>query len=105
MPDREQNEPIDPSEAPATRRGPIHDGRLQDEAYARLREGMIAGQFPPGRTFAMRALAEEFGMSIMPVRDALKRTWGRETRLDMANKGAKQVTTPQLTGKYAPARG
>src|SRR6476620_2024082 len=35
------------------------------------------------------------------VRDALKRTWGRETRLDMANKGSKEITTPQLTGKYA----
>ena len=38
------------------------------------------------------------------VRDELKRTWGRETRLDMANKGGKEVTTPQLTGKYATAR-
>jgi len=35
------------------------------------------------------------------VRDELKRTWGRETRLDMANKGSKEITTPQLTGKYA----
>jgi hypothetical protein len=35
------------------------------------------------------------------VRDDLKRTWGRETRLDMANKGGKEITTPQLTGKYA----
>jgi hypothetical protein len=35
------------------------------------------------------------------VRDDLKRTWGRETRLEMANKGSKEITTPQLTGKYA----
>jgi hypothetical protein len=39
------------------------------------------------------------------VRDELKRAWGRETRLEMANKGAKEVTTPQLSGKYAAARG
>jgi 2-keto-4-pentenoate hydratase/2-oxohepta-3-ene-1,7-dioic acid hydratase in catechol pathway len=38
------------------------------------------------------------------VRDELKRTWGRETRLDVANRGGKEVTTPQLTGKYAAAR-
>ena len=38
------------------------------------------------------------------VRDELKRTWGRETRLDIANKGGKEVTTPQLTGKYAAPR-
>jgi len=36
------------------------------------------------------------------VRDELKRTWGRETRLDRQNKG-QEGTTPQLTGKYAPA--
>jgi 2-keto-4-pentenoate hydratase/2-oxohepta-3-ene-1,7-dioic acid hydratase in catechol pathway len=36
------------------------------------------------------------------VRDALKRTWGRGTRLDRQQKGL-TGTTPQLTGKYAPA--
>jgi 2-keto-4-pentenoate hydratase/2-oxohepta-3-ene-1,7-dioic acid hydratase in catechol pathway len=35
------------------------------------------------------------------VKDELKRTWGRETRLDMQNKGL-EGTTPQLEGKYAP---
>ncbi len=48
--------------------------------------------------------AEGLGKLRINVRDDLKRTWGRETRLDMQNKGAKEVTTPQLTGKYAPAR-
>jgi 2-keto-4-pentenoate hydratase/2-oxohepta-3-ene-1,7-dioic acid hydratase in catechol pathway len=38
------------------------------------------------------------------IRDDLKRTWGRETRLDLQNRGAKEITTPQLTGKYAPAK-
>ena len=47
---------------------------------------------------------ESLGKLRFNVRDDLKRTWGRETRLDMQNKGAKEVTTPQLTGKYAPAR-
>jgi 2-keto-4-pentenoate hydratase/2-oxohepta-3-ene-1,7-dioic acid hydratase in catechol pathway len=37
------------------------------------------------------------------VRDDLKRTWSRETRLDRQQKG-QEGTTPQLTGKYAPAR-
>ena len=35
------------------------------------------------------------------VRDDLKRTWGRETRLDRQNKGL-EGTTPQLSGKHAP---
>jgi len=37
------------------------------------------------------------------VRDELKRTWSRETRLDVANRGGKGPHTHQLTGKYAPA--
>jgi 2-keto-4-pentenoate hydratase/2-oxohepta-3-ene-1,7-dioic acid hydratase in catechol pathway len=37
------------------------------------------------------------------VRDDLKRTWDRETRLDRQQKKL-EGTTPQLTGKYAPAR-
>ncbi len=37
------------------------------------------------------------------VRDELKRTWARETRLDRQEKKL-EGTTPQLTGKYAPAR-
>jgi 2-keto-4-pentenoate hydratase/2-oxohepta-3-ene-1,7-dioic acid hydratase in catechol pathway len=35
------------------------------------------------------------------VRDDLKRVWGRETRLEMQQKGL-EGTTPQLEGKYAP---
>ena len=38
------------------------------------------------------------------IRDELKRTWGRETRLEIANRGGKEVTTPQLTGKYGAAK-
>jgi Fumarylacetoacetate (FAA) hydrolase family len=47
--------------------------------------------------------SEGLGRLRISVRDALKRTWGRETRLEMADKGAKTITTPQLTGKYTPA--
>lgn len=36
------------------------------------------------------------------VSDTLQRTWGRETRLDLQEKG-QDGTTPQLTGKYASA--
>ena len=36
------------------------------------------------------------------VRDDLKRTWARQTRLERQQQGL-EGTTPQLTGKYAPA--
>jgi 2-keto-4-pentenoate hydratase/2-oxohepta-3-ene-1,7-dioic acid hydratase in catechol pathway len=37
------------------------------------------------------------------VRDPLKRTWSRETRLERQNKGLDPIA-PQLSGKYAPDR-
>src|SRR5499427_4733847 len=45
---------------------------------------------------------EGLGRLSFNVRDDLKRTWGRETRLDRQNKKL-EGTTPQLTGKYTPA--
>src|SRR5262244_1716768 len=45
---------------------------------------------------------EGLGRLHFNVRDDLKRTWGRETRLDRQNKKL-EGTTPQLTGKHAPA--
>jgi len=44
---------------------------------------------------------EGLGRLRLHVRDDLKRTWGRETRLERQEKGL-EGTTPQLTGKYAP---
>ena len=38
------------------------------------------------------------------VRDDLKRTWSRETRLERQNKGL-EALSPQLAGKYAPNKG
>ena len=46
---------------------------------------------------------EGLGRLRFNVKDDLKRTWGRETRLEMQQKGM-EGTTPQLTGKYAQAR-
>jgi 2-keto-4-pentenoate hydratase/2-oxohepta-3-ene-1,7-dioic acid hydratase in catechol pathway len=45
---------------------------------------------------------EGLGRLRLHVRDDLKRTWARETRLERQEKKL-DGTTPQLTGKYAPA--
>jgi 2-keto-4-pentenoate hydratase/2-oxohepta-3-ene-1,7-dioic acid hydratase in catechol pathway len=45
---------------------------------------------------------EKVGRLRFNVRDDLKRTWARETRLDRQQKG-QEGTTPQLSGKYTPA--
>ena len=44
---------------------------------------------------------EGLGRLHIKVRDDLKRTWSRDTRLEHANKGLEGAHTPQLTGKYA----
>ena len=47
---------------------------------------------------------EGMGRLRIKVRDDLKRTWARETRLERQQKGLEGLT-PQLTGKYAKAAG
>ena len=44
---------------------------------------------------------EGLGRLRIHVRDALKRTWSRDTRLEHKQKGLEGAHTPQLTGKYA----
>ena len=46
---------------------------------------------------------EKVGRLRVKVRDRLKRTWSRDTRLECERKGIKG-RAPQLSGKYAPAR-
>ena len=46
---------------------------LWDLAHAQLREGLLAGRFPPGASLTLRYLAEVFGVSVTPVRDAVNR--------------------------------
>ena len=47
---------------------------------------------------------EGLGRLQIAVRDDLKRTWARTTRLEWSQQSSEGVTTPQLTGTYAPAR-
>ncbi|MGP0089886.1 MAG: fumarylacetoacetate hydrolase family protein [Xanthobacteraceae bacterium] len=46
---------------------------------------------------------EGVGRLRVHVRDELKRTWSRDTRLEHKQKGLEGPFTTQLTGKYAPA--
>jgi 2-keto-4-pentenoate hydratase/2-oxohepta-3-ene-1,7-dioic acid hydratase in catechol pathway len=45
---------------------------------------------------------EKVGRLHVKVRDELKRTWARTTRLQHKEQGGQGVHTPQLSGKYAP---
>lgn len=46
---------------------------LTDQAYDQIREGLTSGQFAPGQPLVIRALAESYGISATPVREALQR--------------------------------
>ncbi len=45
---------------------------------------------------------EGLGRLTFDIRDDLKRTWSRDTRLEHREKGLDGPATPQLSGKYAP---
>ncbi len=47
---------------------------------------------------------EGLGRLHINIRDDLKRTWARVTRLEHADRKLPGVSTPQLTGKYTPAK-
>ena len=46
---------------------------LWDLAHAQLRHALLAGRFAPGSSLTLRDLAQTFGISITPVRDAVNR--------------------------------
>jgi DNA-binding GntR family transcriptional regulator len=53
--------------------GPPHDSRTMAEAVAqRLKPLIVDGQLPPGTPLRLSQLSERLGVSVMPVRDALR---------------------------------
>ncbi len=46
---------------------------LNDLAYQEIKKGLISGRFSPGQVLVIRTLAETYGISTTPVREALQR--------------------------------
>jgi DNA-binding GntR family transcriptional regulator len=55
------------------RAAPVARDTLQERVYNRLASLILDGDIPPGRLVTIQSLAEAFGVSAMPVREALKR--------------------------------
>lgn len=53
--------------------GAVAHTTLRDHAYARLREALMTGAFAPGEKLTIRGLAEAFGISPTPIREAVGR--------------------------------
>jgi DNA-binding GntR family transcriptional regulator len=59
-----------------------------DRAYNYILEGIVSGTFEPGMRIPTESVADELGISRMPVRDALRRLEGDGVVTIFANRGA-----------------
>jgi DNA-binding GntR family transcriptional regulator len=65
-----------------------------EAVYRRLRERILFGGFQPGRAVTLRGLAEELGVSPMPVREAVRRLIAERA---LAMQGNGRVLVPLMT--------
>ena len=63
---------------------------IQDGVYQQLRQALMNGQFNPAQSLTIAGLAETFGTSNMPVREALRRL-AAENALEIASNGSARV--------------
>ena len=52
---------------------PIERDTLWDRAYVALKSALLAGRFAPGERVVLRQVADDLGISLTPVRDAVNR--------------------------------
>jgi DNA-binding GntR family transcriptional regulator len=67
---------------------------IQEGVYQQLRNALMAGRFDPGQTLTIASLAETFGTSNMPVREALRRL-AAEKALEVSPNGSAHI--PSVT--------
>lgn len=72
---------------------PAHEN-LSQGIYADLRQRLILGNLNPGAPLSIRTLAEEFGTSAMPVREALRQLASEQALIGAAKKAYR---VPDLT--------
>jgi len=69
---------------------------LRQEVYDQLRDKIISAEILPGQTISLRELAEKFGVSLMPVREAL---WQLESERIIVIESNKRIRVNTLTPK------
>lgn len=69
---------------------------LNEEVYEELKQALISGKISPGSTMTIRSLAHSFGISIMPVREALRRLVAEHVLVLLPNRSvALPLFTPE----------
>jgi DNA-binding GntR family transcriptional regulator len=69
---------------------------LRQEVYDQLRDKIISADILPGETISLRELAHKFGVSLMPVREAL---WQLESERIIVIESNKRIRVNTLTAK------
>lgn len=69
---------------------------LRQEVYDQLRDKIISAEILPGETVSLRGLAEKFGVSLMPVREAL---WQLESEKIIVIESNKRIRVNTLTAR------
>lgn len=67
---------------------------LNDEVYEQLKQALMTGRIAPGSTMTIRSLAASFGISPMPVREALRRLVAEHVMVLLPNRS---VSLPIIT--------
>lgn len=60
-----------------------------DSAYRRLREAIIEGEYPPGSPLRHSELTDAFGVSLIPIREAIRKLEVERLVDSIPNKGAR----------------
>ncbi|WBU54625.1 GntR family transcriptional regulator [Paracoccus sp. SCSIO 75233] len=70
------------------------DPTAHERLYRNLRARILVGELPPGQALTIRGIASEFGVSMTPAREAVRRL-ATEGALTLSSSG--RVTTPELS--------
>jgi DNA-binding GntR family transcriptional regulator len=69
---------------------------MRQQVYDQLRKRIITANIPPGQVMTIQGLAREFGVSVMPVREAL---WQLESEKVIVIQSNKRIYVNALTRK------
>lgn len=80
--------------------------RVGDQAYEAIYDAILSGELPPGRRLQIRELAGLLGISVMPVREAIKRLEEQGLVVTAPYRGAevKRFSAEELLDLYAVRR-
>ncbi len=78
------------------KRPPETTAPSHDQVYRQMRTRIMHGELTPGTALTLRGLGKEFGVSMTPAREAIRRL-AAEGALTLSSSG--RVTTPDLTNE------